>query len=177
MRRFFFLLILKFALLTFIQGCQPFCPLCDPTGSCDLCQLPLVYKNFNGEQICWAPSCELGTFYSNNTKNCQLSCQQGEYPNRAYQTCVSIETCPMKISDGGSFHENGILQSLMNDEQDIIVSIGVNDTKIIFNSISKRDTLQILDLHHQPLIRIAIDETSDELYGISSRGQLVIWSF
>ena len=61
---------------------------------------------------------------------------------------MSIETCPMKISDGGSFHENGILQSLMNDEQDIIVSIGVNDTKIIFNSISKRDTLQILDLHH-----------------------------
>jgi hypothetical protein len=53
----------------------------------------------------------------------------------------------MKISEGGSFHENGILQSLMNDEEDIIVSIGVNDTKIIFNSISKRDTLQILDLH------------------------------
>jgi hypothetical protein len=59
----------------------------------------------------------------------------------------------------------------------MIVSIGVNDTKIIYNSVSKRETIQVLDAHEQPVIRIAIDEISDELYGISNKGQLVIWSF
>ena len=53
----------------------------------------------------------------------------------------------------------------------------MNDTKIIYNSVSKRETIQVLDAHDDPVIRIAIDEISDELYGISSSGQLVIWSF
>lgn len=78
---------------------------------------------------------------------------------------------------GGSFHENGILQSVLNKDEDILVSIGVNDTKIIYNSISKREAIQVLNVHDQPLIRITIDELSDELYGISSSGQLVIWSY
>jgi hypothetical protein len=29
----------------------------------------------------------------------------------------------------------------------MIVTIGVNDTKIIYNSISKRETIQVLDVH------------------------------
>jgi hypothetical protein len=53
----------------------------------------------------------------------------------------------MIYSKGGSFHENGILQTLMNDKEDILVSIGVNDTKIIYTSVSKRETIQVLDIH------------------------------
>jgi hypothetical protein len=50
-------------------------------------------------------------------------------------------------TNGGTFHENGILQSILNNDEDLIISIGVNDTKIIYNSVSKRDTIQVLDVH------------------------------
>jgi hypothetical protein len=53
----------------------------------------------------------------------------------------------MIYSEGGKFHEYGVLLSILNNEEDTIVSIGVNDTKIIYNSVSKRDTIQVLDVH------------------------------
>ncbi len=55
--------------------------------------------------------------------------------------------CPIINSKGGTFHENGILQLVINDKEDIIVSIGVNDRKVIYNSVSERDTIQVLDVH------------------------------
>ncbi len=55
--------------------------------------------------------------------------------------------CPKIYSKGGTFHKNGILQSILNNDEDIIVSIGVNDTKIIYNSVSEPDTIQVLDVH------------------------------
>ncbi len=158
MFKFYLVLILIFSLFKLIWGCSPFCTQCDPQGSCINCQLPLVPKIVNGESICWAPDCELGTFYSNKTKNCQYSCQHEEYPHRANQICVPIDTCPMIYTNGGTFHKNGVLQSILNSEQDMIVSIGVNDTKIIYNSISNRESIQVLDVHDQSTIRIAIDE-------------------
>ena len=36
--------------------------------------------------------------------------------------------------------------------------------------------MQVLETHDNPVIRIFLDENTDELYGISSNGQLVIWS-
>ncbi|KAL4485846.1 hypothetical protein ABPG73_018251 [Tetrahymena malaccensis] len=171
-----FILLLNILLLShFIIGIDPNCLIVSPNnGQCIQCN-----SNFQLDQsqgLC-IPDCDENLFLDLDSQKCVPSCKYNQYGFPDQGVCQQIYECPMLVDLGQDFHSGLASQIIVDDKNQIIISISNTDTNIkLWNQVNGILKMTFSG-HTSPVLKIYLLQESNQLLSFSSKGEIFFWDY
>ncbi|EWS76612.1 transmembrane protein, putative (macronuclear) [Tetrahymena thermophila SB210] len=168
--------LLQFFFLTqLIKGRDLFCKNVSPNdGSCIQCNQNFTLNQSNG--LCIS-DCDQNLYLENDSQQCVPSCKQNEFGYPDQGVCQQIYQCPILVDLGQDFHSGLASQIIIDDTNQIIISISNTDTNIkLWNSVNGI-LKTTFSGHTQPVLKIYLLQDSNELLSFSSNGEIFYWNY
>ncbi|EWS76615.1 transmembrane protein (macronuclear) [Tetrahymena thermophila SB210] len=169
-------ILLKILILShFVKCIDPNCQIISPKdGSCILCNLNFSLDKSQG--LCIS-DCDKNFFLEADSQQCVPSCNYNEYGNSDLGVCQKIYECPTLIDLGQDFHSGLASQIIVDDINQIIISISNTDTNIkLWNQVNGILKMTFSG-HTQPVLKIYLLQDSNQLLSFSSKGEILYWNY
>ncbi|KAL4485845.1 hypothetical protein ABPG73_018250 [Tetrahymena malaccensis] len=171
-----FILLLNILLLShFINGIDPNCIIISPNnGQCIQCKANFQLDQSQGLCI---PDCDENLFLDLDSQKCVPSCKYNQYGFPDQGVCQQIYECPMLVDLGQDFHSGLASQIIVDDKNQIIISISNTDTNIkLWNQVNGILKMNFSG-HTSPVLKIYLLLESNQLLSFSSKGEIFFWDY
>ncbi|KAL4453069.1 hypothetical protein ABPG74_015300 [Tetrahymena malaccensis] len=151
--------------------CQKFSPL---NGSCLQCNQNFTFNQSQG--VC-VSDCDQNLYFETDSQQCVPSCKQNEFGDSNQGVCQEIYQCPILVDLGQDFHSGLASQIIVDDTNQIIISISNTDTNIkLWNQVNGI-LKTTFSGHTQPVLKIYLLQDSNQLLSFSSNGEIFYWNY
>ncbi|KAL4497237.1 hypothetical protein ABPG72_019557 [Tetrahymena utriculariae] len=159
----------------FVKTTDLYCKTFSPNdGSCFQCNQNFTLNDSYG--LCIS-DCDQNFYLETDSQQCVPSCKQNEFSYSNQGVCQEIYQCPILVDLGKDFHSEPASQIIVDDINQIIISISSTDTNIkLWNQVNGI-LKTTFSGHTQSVLKIYLLQESNQLLSFSSNGEIFYWNY